>query len=111
MIPEVQPAPHGERGRDDATAELARSFETRAAGTQPGLFSPAELPRLWSADEVATFLGMSRAWVLDHSTRRRPLIPCVRLGGARAVLRYRPVDVVAFVNEHWQPGGGPQRGK
>jgi hypothetical protein len=109
MIRELQSG--GEPRHDDATAELARGFETRATGTQPGLFSPAELPRLWSADEVATFLGMSRAWVLDHSTRRRPLIPCVRLGGARAVLRYRPVDVVAFVNEHWQPGGGPQRGK
>lgn len=96
---------------DDATAELARGFETRTAGTQPGLFSPVEMPRLWTLEEAAEFLGMSTAWVRDHSTRRQPRIACVRMGGRRAVLRYRRVDLEAFINEHWQPAGGPQRGK
>jgi hypothetical protein len=80
----------------------ARAGEVRI---QPGLFSPAELPpRLWTLDEVAKFLQMSRGWVRDHSTRRQPRIPCMRLGGRRAVLRFRPQDVKQFVNENLQSG-------
>ncbi len=85
--------------RQEATAELVQSFE--AHQQQPALFSPAELPpRLWTIDEVAEFLQMSRDWVRDHATRRRPRIPCIRLGGHRAVLRFRPQDVRQFVNEN-----------
>jgi helix-turn-helix protein len=105
---ELQPAKHGEPGREDATAELARGFETRATGSQRALFSPTELPRLWTSDEVAEFLGVSRSWVVDHSTRRQPRLACVRLGGAnRALLRYRRQDVEQFVNEHLRSAGGP----
>jgi predicted DNA-binding transcriptional regulator AlpA len=86
------------------TEQLVKSFE--AHQPQPSLFSPAELPpRLWTLDEVAEFLQMSRAWVRDHATRRQPRIPSIRLGGHRAVLRFRPQDVKQFVNEHLQPGG------
>jgi hypothetical protein len=101
VTPELQDAK-----RPDATAELARGFE-RATGTQPGLFSPAELPRLWTLEEAAEFLGMSKAWVRDHATRRQPRIACVRLGGRRALLRFRRCDLVQFVDEHWQSADGP----
>jgi hypothetical protein len=86
------------------TEQLVKSFE--AHQPQPNLFSPAELPaRLWTLDEVAEFLQMSPGWVRDHATRRQPRIPSIRLGGHRAVLRFRPQDVQQFVNEHLQPGG------
>jgi len=85
----------------ETTAQLVRSFE--AHQPQPSLFSPAELPvRLWTLDEVADFLQMSKAWVRDHATRRQPRIPSIRLGGRRAVLRFRPQDVRQVVNEHLQ---------
>ena len=92
----------------DATAELAQGFEA-GAGAQPGLFSPTDLPRLWTLDEVAQFLGMSKDWVRDHSTRRQPRIACVRMGGRRAVLRYRRRDVEQFINDHWQPADSRNR--
>lgn len=88
---------------DNATADLVSSFE--AHQPQSALFSPAELPaRLWTLDDVAQFLGVSKAWVRDHATRRQPRIPCVRLGSRqRAVLRFRAQDIEQFVNEHLQP--------
>lgn len=80
-------------------AELLETFQTKTQ--QPALFSPAELPpRLWTLEEVADFLQVSKDWVRDHATRRNPRIPCVRLGGYRKVLRFRPEDVLQFVNSH-----------
>ena len=86
--------------QEEPTAHLVRSFEAQRP-PQPSLFSPAELPpRLWTLDEVAEFLQMSRDWVRDHATRRQPRLPSIRLGGRRAVLRFRPADIKRFVNEH-----------
>lgn len=53
--------------------------------------------KLLGAKEVATWLGVSRAWVFEHSNgRRRPLLPSVKLGKS---VRYRPMDVDAFILE------------
>jgi len=49
---------------------------------------------------VATQLGVSKAWVRDHATRRNPRIPVVRFGDRRALLRFRPEDVERFVAQH-----------
>jgi predicted DNA-binding transcriptional regulator AlpA len=57
---------------------------------------------LLSQEDVAQMLGVSKAWVHDHATRRSPRIPVVRLGGRRAVLRFRPVDIEQFINAHLQ---------
>jgi predicted DNA-binding transcriptional regulator AlpA len=56
--------------------------------------------RLLTLDQVAEALGTSKAWVRDHATRRNPRIPCVRLGGRRALLRFRLQDVEAFIDKH-----------
>ena len=56
--------------------------------------------KLMSLDDVATMLGTSRAWVRDHATRRNPRIPVVRLGGKRAILRFRPADLEMFIERH-----------
>jgi predicted DNA-binding transcriptional regulator AlpA len=53
--------------------------------------------KLLGAKEVANWLGVSRAWVFEHSNgRRRPFLPSVKLGKS---VRYRPVDVDAFIIE------------
>jgi len=57
---------------------------------------------LLGLDDVAHMLGVSKAWVRDHATRRSPRIPVVRLGGRRAVLRFRPLDIENFINAHLQ---------
>jgi predicted DNA-binding transcriptional regulator AlpA len=57
---------------------------------------------LLTLDSVAELLGVSKAWVRDHATRRNPRIPVVRLGGKRAVLRFRPQDIENFIDAHLQ---------
>jgi hypothetical protein len=55
---------------------------------------------LLTLDHVAELLGVSKAWVRDHATRRNPRIPVVRFGDKRAVLRFRAEDVERFINSH-----------
>jgi hypothetical protein len=55
---------------------------------------------LLTLNQVAEMLSVSKAWVRDHATRRNPRIPVVRLGGKRAVLRFRPQDVESFISAH-----------
>jgi len=55
---------------------------------------------LLTIEQVADWLGTSKAWVRDHATRRYPRIPTVRLGGRRALLRFRPQDVETFITSH-----------
>jgi predicted DNA-binding transcriptional regulator AlpA len=57
---------------------------------------------LLTLDAVSELLGVSKAWVRDHATRRNPRIPVVRLGGKRAVLRFRPQDIENFIDAHLQ---------
>jgi predicted DNA-binding transcriptional regulator AlpA len=43
-------------------------------------------------------LGVSVAWVLDHSNgRRRPNLPSVKMGKA---VRFRPEDIDSFIEQH-----------
>lgn len=55
---------------------------------------------LLTLDQVAALLGVSKAWVRDHATRRQPRVPVVRLGGKRAILRFRPEDIQMFINSN-----------
>lgn len=52
--------------------------------------------RLLTPREVADYLGASPSWVLDHATRRRPLLKSVKLG---KLVRFRRPDVEEFIQE------------
>ena len=68
------------------------STMTKCAGTAPLIL---RMIQLLGAKEVAHWLGFSRAWVFGHlNGRRRPFLPSVKL---RKSVRYRPVDVDAFI--------------
>jgi excisionase family DNA binding protein len=54
---------------------------------------------LLDVEEVARRLNVSPQWVRDHSTRRTPKLPCVRLG---SLLRFRPRDVDTFIEQQSQ---------
>lgn len=51
--------------------------------------------------QVAEWLGVSVAWVRDHSTRKSPRLPTVKAG---KLLRYRPADVKQFIRVLWRSG-------
>jgi predicted DNA-binding transcriptional regulator AlpA len=67
--------------------------------------SQSGLRSLMTLDQVAALLGVSKAWVRDHATRRQPRLAVVRLGGKRAVLRFRPDDVETFINSNLLSAG------
>ena len=52
--------------------------------------------QLLTPKQVADILSVSVGWVLDHSSRRRPYLPTIRLGKA---VRFRPSDVEQFIQE------------
>jgi len=46
--------------------------------------------------QVADRLSVSLAWVRDHSTRRKPYLPVIRIGGLR---RYPKSEFERFISE------------
>src|ERR1017187_7189 len=52
--------------------------------------------RLLNARQVADKLGVSERFIRDHTTRRSPRIPAVKLG---KLIRYRRADVDDFMAE------------
>ncbi len=69
------------------------------AGTQ--LIAPPapsyEGDPLLTADEVARRLKVSTDWVWDHSSRKKPYLPVIRMGDG--TLRYRTSRIEAFIDE------------
>ena len=56
-----------------------------------------EVEPLLTADDVAKRLNVSTDWVWDHSSRKKPLLPVIRMGDG--TLRYRRGAVEAFIDE------------
>ena len=52
---------------------------------------------LLTADDVAARLNVTKDWVWDHSSRKAPYLPVIRMSDG--VLRYRESDLEEFVNE------------
>ena len=51
----------------------------------------------WMIEEVAQRLNVSKDWVWDHSSRKAPYLPVIRMSDG--ILRYRNSEVEEFVNE------------
>ena len=57
---------------------------------------------LSTVDDVARRLNVSKDWVWDHSSRKTPLLPVIRMGDG--TLRYRQSEIEAFIeNEKDSP--------
>lgn len=57
-----------------------------------------EIDILLTADDVAKRLNVSTDWVWDHSSRKKPLLPVIRMGDG--TLRYRASGIEFFIDEH-----------
>lgn len=79
-----------------ATARTAMQTTTPASETEEFATSDREDDRLLDARQVAAKLGVSERFIRDHTTRRSPRIPGVKLG---KLLRYRAADVAIFMAE------------
>lgn len=56
-----------------------------------------EVESLLTAEDVAKRLNVSTDWVWDHSSRKKPLLPVIRMGDG--ALRYRASGIEAFIDE------------
>ena len=61
-----------------------------------------EYDPLWTPEQVARRLNVSPDWVRDHSSRKEPRLPVIRLGGGpgkAGLLRYRASRIEKFIEE------------
>lgn len=56
-----------------------------------------EMDPLLTAEEVSKRLNVSTDWVWDHSSRKAPYLPAIRISDG--VLRYRSSEVDEFIHE------------
>jgi excisionase family DNA binding protein len=78
------------------TAKVLRD-ETLNAHRQTAQQQTDDHDRLITINQVADWLGVSKAWVYDHVTRKRPFLPCVRFG---ELTRFRKTEIEQFIQEH-----------
>jgi excisionase family DNA binding protein len=78
------------------TTESARNDGANAY-RQPAQHRRTDRDRLLTINEVAEWLGVSKAWVYDHATRKKPFLPCVRFG---ELTRFRREEIERFIQEH-----------
>ena len=75
----------------EALAELPRRKPPQRATTE------VVADPLLNVDDVARRLNVSRDWVWDHSSRKTPRLPVIRMGDG--ALRYRASGIEAFIDE------------
>ena len=83
-----------------SSAALVQEGEQRFPGG--GIRKPPQraldVEPLLTADDVAKRLNVSTDWVWDHSSRKKPLLPVIRMGDG--TLRYRSSGIELFIDEH-----------
>ena len=71
------------------------------SGDHPQMrIGPTSVDPLLTADEVALRLRVSKDWVWDHSSRKKPSLPVIRMGDG--ALRYRASRIEEFISEREQ---------
>ena len=80
-----------------ATNQVPTDFEVQSGQRKPPA-SAREVDCLLTAVDVAKRLNVSTDWVWDHSSRKKPLLPVIRMGDG--TLRYRSSGIELFIDEH-----------
>lgn len=76
-----------------------------AANTSQMLPAHGDFDPLWTPEQAAQRLNVSPDWVRDHSSRKEPRLPVIRLGGGpgrAGLLRYRASAIENFIEEQEQ---------
>ncbi len=80
-------------GASEPTQTEARVFD----GLRKPPASARDTDSLLTAFDVAKRLNVSTDWVWDHSSRKKPLLPVIRMGDG--TLRYRASGIELFIDE------------
>jgi excisionase family DNA binding protein len=65
--------------------------------------SSVQTEHLLTISDVAAWLGVSKSWVYDHTTRKHPRLPCIRLG---TLTRFERAAIERFIQEHARGNNG-----
>ena len=77
--------------------DTASQFEPNARKPPQRAVSDHLLDPLLTVEDVARRLNVSRDWVWDHSSRKAPRLPVIRMGDG--ALRYRRSAIEDFITE------------
>src|SRR5579884_1261865 len=80
----------------DPTSEVSTERK-RPHGTVGASDGNDATDALLTPEEVAARLNVTTDWVWDHSSRRSPFLPVIRIGNAK--LRYRASKIEEFFSE------------
>ena len=51
---------------------------------------------LMTISKAAEYISMSKSWLYDHTSRKHPRVPVIRIGAA---LRFDPTDLDKFLDD------------
>jgi hypothetical protein len=85
-----------ESGTEPVSPGLLPDRQRHDMGRKP-VRRVTEVEPLLTAEDVAKRLNVSTDWVWDHSSRKKPLLPVIRMGDG--ALRYRASGIEAFIDE------------
>jgi len=87
---------------NEARGSNARLIPDKGADSSTLLSRELAFDPLWTPEQVAQRLNVSPDWVRDHSSRKEPRLPVIRLGGGpvrAGLLRYRASEIEKFIEE------------
>lgn len=89
----------GSEDGENSHSSLANGIDIRQRKPPQRTMIPSPFTNdpLLTADEVAERLHVSKDWVWDHSSRKTPRLPVIRMGDG--TLRYRASRIEDFINE------------
>ena len=81
-----------------ATESTLHLIANSAAASVSDNHAPVpSLDPLLTVEQVASRLNVSKDWVWDHSSRKSPMLPVIRMGDG--TLRYRASKIEEFIDE------------
>ena len=98
-MPLIEPAPDQELETVRTHhSPLAMVSLTSRKGPQRALTpNPAMADPLLTVEDVGRRLNVSKDWVWDHCSRKKPALPVIRMGDG--ALRFRASAIEAFIDE------------
>jgi predicted DNA-binding transcriptional regulator AlpA len=98
LRPDLRLMKHSEGQQEERCLDCAESgHEDFASGIEDGTAPkrPQAEDPLLTPEQVAERLNVTTDWVWDHSSRRAPFLPVIRIGNAK--LRYRSSEIEQFI--------------
>jgi hypothetical protein len=89
-------------GTSEPPVDRLKALPDPSSGSRKPVKRAIDVEPLLTAEDVARRLNVSTDWVWDHSSRKKPLLPVIRMGDG--ALRYRARGIEEFIDERERLG-------